>query len=334
MSEELLPQPPVELFDLAFGYQKSKTLFALVELKIPTLLAEGGLRLDEIAARCGLARLAADRFLNACVALKLLARDGDHYSNTQLSQTFLVEDGRAYLGEQFLNYDRTSYPNWANLTARLREWRPGETDDETPQTEDQGAEAMATQHNLALLVGNALARAYDFSRHRKMLDLGGGTGAMSIGVCKVYERLHSIVFDLPRIVRVARRFIEDAELKARIETAAGNFKEDELPEGFDLALLANLLSVAREETNRNLLKRIYERLPAGGAILLSGWILDDARTSPLIPVLFCLEDIAWQAPDVERSFATYERWLADAGFQRIERATYCPPTSLIIGRKE
>ena len=50
-------------------------------------------------------------------------------------------------------------------------------------------------------------------------------------------------------------------------------------------------------------------------------------------MLFCLEDINWEAPDVERSAATYEVWLADAGFSEIERRVYCPPTSMIVGRK-
>ena len=101
----------------------------------------------------------------------------------------------------------------------------------------------------------------------------------------------------------------------RVET--GNFKEDALPAGFDVALLANLLSVSSEETNRALLARIHAALPPGGAVLLSGWILDDARTSPLVPVLFCLEDINWLAPDVERSAATYTRWLEEAGFKNL-----------------
>lgn len=55
--------------------------------------------------------------------------------------------------------------------------------------------------------------------------------------------------------------------------------------------------------------------------------------SPLIPVLFCLEDINRGAPDVERSASTYQRWLGEAGFVEIKHEVYCPPTSMIVGRK-
>ena len=79
--------------------------------------------------------------------------------------------------------------------------------------------------------------------------------------------------------------------------------------------------------------KLHEKLPAGGAITLGGWILDDGRTGPPIPVLFCLEDINRKAPDVERRGATYDGGLMKAGFVEIRREMYYPPTSVIVGRK-
>ena len=333
MTQQSLPQPPSELFELATGYQKSKTLFALVELGVPTLLAEKTVSLDEVAKQLHMHPRATDRLLNAGVALRLLERTAEGVRNTALTEQFLIKGKPTYLGDQFLNYNQNSYPAWADLTHKLQTWQPGETDADTPQEEDQGAESMRAQHNLAVMVGHALGQSYDFSQHRVMLDLGGGTAAMSLGICAVHPELRSIVFDLPAVAEVAREFASQSTARSRIEIRTGNFKEDALPHGYDVALLANLLSVASEETNRKLLKEIYNQLPQGGAVILSGWILDDTRTSPLIPVLFCLEDINWQVPDVERSASTYQSWLEEAGFVEIERRMYCPPTSMIIGRK-
>jgi SAM-dependent methyltransferase len=334
MKKESLPRPPIALLDLATGYQRAKTLFALVEFAVPTLLAKGSLTLEEIARALRIHQVAADRFLNACVALGLLERNANRFRNTQLAENFLVKGKRTYLGDQLLNYDRTSYPLWIELVRKLRSWEPGVTDDETPQPEDQGATSMRAQHNLALLIGHALSSIYDFSRHRKMLDLGGGTGAMSLAICEMHDELRAIIFELPEIAEVARQFIRESDCAARIEIQTGNFKEDDLPTGFDVALLANLLSVASAETNQKLFREIYRKLPAEGAIILSGWILDDARTSPLIPVLFCLEDISWRAPDVERSVSTYCAWLTAAGFVNLEHRDVATPTSIIIGRKK
>lgn len=332
--KEKLPPPPLELLELATGYQRSKTLFAAVDFALPTLLARRSLPLDEIAETLGVHLLAADRFLNACVSLGLVERVDGHYRNTAVAETYLVRGKPAYLGDLFARYDRTSYFVWTDLANRLRHWEPGVTDDDVPTDADQGEASMRAQHNLARLVGHAMAESYDFSRHTSLLDLGGGSAAMSISICGVHESLSAVVFDLPAVVPAAEEYIDEAGLGDRIRVETGNFKEDPLPEGFDVALLANLLSVSSEETNRELLARIHDALPPGGAVILSGWILDEGRTGPLIPVLFCLEDINWQAPDVERSAPTYTRWLAEAGFVEVEQLTYAPPSSMIVGRKK
>jgi hypothetical protein len=333
MDNPTLPRPPLELLELANAYQRSKTLFALIEFELPTLLASGSLRLAEIARALDMQELAAESFLNACVALGLLERDGDEYRNSALAEQFLVQGRPSFLGDQFRSYDRTSYPLWGNLVENLRRWRAGMNDDALPPEDDQGEAGMRDRHNLSLMVGHALAQAFDFSRFSRMLDVGGGTGAMSLSICALHSKLRSLVFDLPPVARLAREYTAASELSERIEVTAGNFKLDELPPDFDVALLANLLSVASEATNRRLFKRIYERLPVGGAIILSGYVLDDDRTSPLIPVLFCLQDINWQAPDIERDARTYRGWLEDAGFVEIEHQRYCPPTSMLVGRK-
>jgi predicted O-methyltransferase YrrM len=333
MNKRGMSKPPSELLDLATAYQRSRVLFALVELGVPTMLAGAAQSSEEIARRLQIHPRAADRLLHAGVALGLLEKEDERFRNAPLADEFLIKGNQVYLGEQILLYDRASYPLWSELVPKLREWQPDETEDEMPREEGQSADSLSAMRNLALLTGRALGLAYDFSRHQRMLDLGGGTGAMSIGICERHPQLHAIVFDLPQIIDVARDFIRESDLSERIETHTGNFKEDDLPTGFDVALLANLLSVASEETNRELLLKLHEQLPDGGAVILSGWILDDSRTGPLIPVLFCLEDINWGAPDVERTAATYERWLTEAGFVEIRREMYYPPTSMIVGRK-
>jgi 3-hydroxy-5-methyl-1-naphthoate 3-O-methyltransferase len=333
MERPRLPRPPAELLDLATGYQRSKTLFALVDLGLPTLLARRSLPLDEIARSLEIHPLAADRFLNACVALGLLERVDDQYRNTAVAERFLVAGKNSYLGDLFARYDRTSYFVWTDLAVRLRHWRPGETDESLPQEADQGQASMRAQHNLARMVGQALAESFDFSRHRTLLDVGGGSGAMALGVCAGHEHMRAVVFDLPAVTPLAREYVREAGLEERVRVEDGDFKSDPLPDGFDVALLANLLSVSSEETNRRLLARVYERLPDGGAVVVSGWVLDEGRVSPIVPVLFCLEDVIWQAPDVERAAPTYERWLSEAGFVDVETSAYCAPWTMIVGRK-
>lgn len=324
---------PSELLEVAVGYQKSQTLFTFVELGIPQILKGEKTGAKEIARKMKIHPLAAERFLNACVAVGLLEKEGELYWNTKFSEKFLIKGDENYLGGQMRRYQKRSYPQWENLTEHLQKWEYGEQCDDTPETEDQGADAMAEQHNLALIHGRKLAEHFDFSNYKKLLDLGGGTGAMSIALCEKFPNLTATVFDLPENIEKAKEFVLKSDAGNRIELIGGDLTKDGLPENFDVALLANLLAAFDAETNKKLFKNIYEKLPENGACLVSGWVLDADKLAPEISILFCLEDICWNAPDVERNFSIYENWLKEAGFKNIEAIMYFEPTKLISAFK-
>jgi 2-polyprenyl-3-methyl-5-hydroxy-6-metoxy-1,4-benzoquinol methylase len=323
---------PTTLVALATGYQRSRVLFTVIELKVPTLLAEGPKPPEDIARELGADPLATERFLDACVALGLLVQDGDAYGNAPDSQRYLVCGSPTYLGDLFARHDRASCSNvWTQFPDRLCSWRPGSTMVST-EAIPVGVERDG-QHQLSLLAGEALGCALDLSTHRQLLDLGGGTGAMSIALCRRYPALRAIVLDLPAVVEVARGYVRESGLSDRIEVRAGDLVAGPLPGGCDIVLLANVLSMLSAETSTAVLDRICERLPPAGTIVLSGAMLDDEETRPLAALLLCLEDIALGAPDVERSGASYSDWLQRAGFERIERQMYFDSMCAVVGHK-
>lgn len=326
-------ESPDKLLELAVGYQKSQVLFTLVELEIPKILDKENLTAEGLAEKLEIHPLAMERFLNASVAVGLLEREKGIYRNSALTDYFLAKGNEFYLGGQIKRYKNRSYRLWADLSEKLKSWKYGESNSDAPEDEDQGAESMAEQHNLALLHGRALGENFDFSKYKNLLDLGGGTGAMAIGLCETFPNLDATVFDLPENVKKADEFISESNLQSRVKTIGGDVIKDELPKDFDAVLLANLLSVFDAETNKKLFSRIYKNLPENGVCILSGWILDKNRLSPDISVLFCLEDICWNSSDVERSYEVYESWLKDAGFREIKFKTYLEPTRMICAYK-
>ncbi|HXG84402.1 MAG TPA: methyltransferase [Pyrinomonadaceae bacterium] len=333
MNNQIKIESPNDLLELAIGFQRSQVLFSFVELEISKILHEKNLTAKELSRKLLIDEIAMERFLNASVILGLLETENEHYKNAALAEYFLVKGNEFYLGGQISRYQNRSYPLWAKLTEKLKAWKHGESENETPDEEDQGADSMAEQHNLALLHGYALAKAFDFSKYNRVLDLGGGTGAMSIGLCESYENLSATVFDLPENVEKADEFISESNLQTKIKTVGGDITKDDLPKDFDVALLANLVSVFDAETNKKLLYDIYKNLPENGICIISGWILDENRLAPEISALFCLEDICWQSPDVEKNFGVYKSWLEAAGFRHVEYKTYLEPTRLICAYK-
>ena len=322
-----------KLLELMTAYQKSQVLFTFVELKIADLLAENALSAADVADQLKIDKLATERFLNAATMLGLLEKKDSRFSNSETARSFLLENDEFYLGGQINRHRKRSSKVWSKLTKNLKDWNYGDDEKENPDATDQGADAMTEQHNLALLHGFALAERFDFSNYKNLLDLGGGTGASSIAICRSFPHLNSTVYELPENAEIAGKFIAENDLSERVAAISGDFKKDKLPKDFDAVLLANFMSVADASANKKLLKKIYKQLPVGGVCILSGWIIDDSKLAPPISVLFCLEDVCWNAPDVERSESVYAEWLAEAGFTNTKCETYLEPTKMLYGFK-
>jgi len=327
------PRAVAGLLELATAFERSQTLQALIAFAVPNLLSERSRTGSDLAQAMGLHAAAADRLLAAGVALGLIAQNGRRFANTPIAERFLVRGRSAYLGDALLHHARSPAQRWARLPARLRAWRPRPGRRAPHRAAAHVVADLEAQHPLACFAGDALAHAHDFSRHRRLLDLGGGSGAMAIALCRRYPRLRATVLDLPPVARLARRHVRQSRLASRIAVRAADLFADPLPERFDLALLANVLSIASESAERALLVRLHERLAPGGTLVISGWILDDDRRSPLLAVLFCLDDVASGAFDTERAAGTYARWLRAAGFASVKRLRFAPPWSALIARK-
>ena len=87
-------------------------------------------------------------------------------------------------------------------------------------------EAMAT---FAPMTAAAIAASYDFSPFRTLVDVGGGNGALLIGILKANPHLHGIVFDLPHAAEKARAKIAEAGLQSRCEAIGGDFFKEVPP---------------------------------------------------------------------------------------------------------
>ena len=80
--------------------------------------------------------------------------------------------------------------------------------------------AMAT---FAPQTAAAVAAAYDFSVFRKVVDVGGGNGALLIGILKANPGLAGIVFDQPHVTERAKEQIKGAGMSDRCAVIGGSF---------------------------------------------------------------------------------------------------------------
>jgi hypothetical protein len=120
----------------------------------------------------------------------------------------------------------------------------------------------------AILAGPAaaLAKKFDFSPHTRLLDIGGGTGSWSIAIAQRHQHLTGAVLELTTAVELARSRVAAAGLAQRIAVLTGDAMTGELPAGYDLFLLANLIHYWSAEQNQDLLQRV-RRADQPGATL-------------------------------------------------------------------
>ena len=326
---------PAGLIELAAGHQRARVLTSLIELGIPTLLGEEPRSRETVAASLGAEPLAVGLLLEAAARLGVLVRTEGGFANSPAAARFLRRESPDYLGDLLLRHDRMARsPAWTGFPRRLLEWRAGTSAPVAPEAAPTLAERDG-QHRVALLAGEALGESFDFSTFRLLLDLGGGTGAMSIALCRLHSGLSAIVVERPEIAAATHGYVDGAGLRERIGVRAEDFlNAAPWPEGADLVLLANVLSMLPAERTRELFGRIHRYLPRDGAVVLSGLMPSPGGAGgPLEPLLLGLEDIALGVPDIERPAEQYMQWLAAAGFRQVRHAAYYPPASMVVGRK-
>src|SRR5205814_382720 len=101
-------------------------------------------------------------------------------------------------------------------------------------------------------------------------------------------------------------------VSARVEVIAGDFFENELPEAA-LFALGRILHDWSEDKILRLLRKIHDRLPAGGALLIAEKLLDDDKLGPRWAQLQSLNMLCC-TEGKERTLSEYEQLLRSAGF--------------------
>jgi hypothetical protein len=321
---EITPEP---IFQLATGFMAAKHLFIANEIGLFTALADGPAPLDRLAALTGIARPRVRILADALVTVGLIERQGDHYQNGPVAAAFLSGKGPADLRPFLRFWNHISYPLWTKLEDTVR----------TGQGQ-QGMTLPAAQERIylegveALMAGPAaaLATAYDFRRHRRVLDLGGGIGAWLGALLRHYPTLEGTLFDLPDAAALARQRFAGDPNGPRAQVVAGDFFTDPLPSGHDAVLIANVLHIYSPAHNLELLRRTRAQVPDGARLLLADWWTDATHTQPPMAALIAGEFLVFSGEGDVYSEEEARGWLHESGWRAVERTPLAGPLSLLV----
>jgi ubiquinone/menaquinone biosynthesis C-methylase UbiE len=315
------------IFRLASGFMAAKHLFAASELGLFEALADSPTTIDGLAARTGLTRRAARISADAMVALGLLERERDTYRNGPAAAAFLSRSGPADVRPLLRMWDKVSFPAWCGLAEALARGPAREAfelDSEQQEIMSAGIEA----HNFG--PATALASMFDFSKHRRLLDVGGGTGSWSIAIAEEHPQLEAAVLDLPAVAEVASTRIAKAGLESRISVVSGDAMAERLPSGYDVFLLANLIHYWSPEQNRELLRRVREVAGAGSRLLVVDFWTNATHTEPLAAALMAGEFAVHLRNGDVYSVDEIRGWFVETGWGFVEHAPLLGPQSVVV----
>jgi acetylserotonin N-methyltransferase len=242
----------------------------------------------------------------------------------------------------YINYsDRVLWTLWGHLPDAIREgtnrWKQG-FGLEGPlfanffKTDEDKREFLMGMHGFGQLSSPEVARAFDLSGYRHLVDLGGATGHLAVAACQQFPNLRATVFDLPAAVPLAQEMIAQTPVANRITVVPGDFFTDPVPQA-DLFAVGRVLHDWSEDKIHRLLKVIFQALPTGGALLVAEKILDEDRSGPRWTHLQSLNMLIC-AEGKERTLSEYRALLRQAGFSRIEGRRTNSPLDAILARKE
>lgn len=341
MSTQPQPTPTaIPLMQIIAGFWASKTLAAAVELDLFTKLSGRGVDVEELTDLLGLHSRPAEMILSGCASLGLLEKRDERFYNSPLSEEFLVRGKPYYFGGVVTMLDRRLYLPWNRLTEALKTNRAQTWGDEQGLFEaiskDPAEQRIFTEamHSFSTQSGKAVAEAFDFSPYKQLLDVGGGSGAYCIEAARRYTHLRAVVFDIPAALEIAREKIAEAGLSDRVTTYPGDFFNDELPKGSDVILLSMILHDWTPEKNRTILRKCFDALPQGGALIVSELMMDDDKTGPVPAALMSLNMLI-ETEGLNYTWSEYTGWMEEAGFREIKRIPVESPgaNGLLIGQK-
>jgi len=279
------------LFDLVAGFVYSQVLLACVRLGLFDMLAEGPQTVPELATRLALPLSSVQRLLTAAVSLRLVEPRGsgrfalgvlgaplvgnaaiaamvEHHGHLYADLSDPVALLRGAAGASELSH------YWAYDAASL----PGVPEADVSERVSRYSALMSASQPL---VADEILDAYALSRHRCLLDVGGGEGEFLAAAAARAPHLRLMLFDLPGVAARARSRLEARGLAARATVIGGDFLHDPLPTGADVAALVRVVHDHDDPQALAILKAVRHALPPGGVLLLAEPMAETPGAEPM-----------------------------------------------------
>jgi hypothetical protein len=336
-------QPPVSpehILQTGLAFWASKTLLSAVEMELFTEIARRPGTLEDLTGRLGLHRRASRDFLDTLVALGFLQRVDGVYHNTPDTDLFLDKRKPSYIGGMLEMAEHRLYPFWGHLTEALRTGQPQNEIKTGGQPMFVGlyADPARLRGFLQAMTGIsrganlAIAAKFPWASYKSYVDVGTAQGDLAVQVALAHPHLRGTGFDLPEVAPIFEEYVSQNGLSDRVRFAPGDFFREPLPHA-DVVMMGHILHDWSADEKRMLIRKAFDALPAGGALIAYDSIIDDERRSNAFGLLMSLNMLIETEAGFDYTGGDCIGWMKDAGFREARVEHLVGPDSMVIGIK-
>ena len=318
------------VLELAAACRKSRVLLTAVEVGIFDAVGSLTKTSPEIADELGLNPRAVDRLMNALCSLGMLEKRDNLFSNTQVSRDVLCRDGSAYFSG--MGHAIFLWNSWSRLTDVVRNGGGG-MQDGAGRDEEWNRSFIAAMEAFGRMRAPQVVDMLDLSGSKRVLDVGGGSGAYAVEIAGRKSDISVVVFDLPDVTPLTKEYLSKSEFSGRVTTVDGDYIRDELPGGFDLVLLSNIIHSLGPDGIEELFRKSFRAILPGGQLVIQEFLVDEDRSGPLTSTLFALNMLVNTGEGDTYTESEVRSMLESAGFAGVLRRDTPVDTSLITALK-
>jgi SAM-dependent methyltransferase len=303
---------PEEILKMAHGFMESKILHAAAQLDIFTIVSQTPLTAQEVADRIGGDLKAIATLMDAVAAMRLLDKTGNKY---HCDSSLLVAGAPGSVLPMVLHMSHL-WDRWSNLVDIAKGIRTPKEEFNFSHNAEELRAFIGAMHSIGAPLAQQIVASINPGSARSLLDVGGGSGTYTIAFLRAVPGLRAALFDLPGVIAMAWERFRSEGLLDRVTLFPGNYFKDDLPQGFDTALLSAIIHSNSLEENLQLYKKICRSLNPGGRLLIRDHVMSPDRTHPREGAAFAINMLVGTSGSCY-TFEEIENGLKAAGFSRI-----------------
>ena len=321
---------PIQLRDTIYAFQSSRVVLTAYELDIFTHIEKEGSTSAAIALILKTNPHATDRLMNALCAIGLLQKKESLFYTTTFSDYYLSKRSSGYM-KGFM-HTINMWGTWTTLTDVVKTGKSQQRKLRNERGENWAESFIGAMHERASKQAEEIIKKIDLKDIHSMIDIGGGSGVYAMQFVKKDILNKATVFDLPEIIPITKKYIDNEGLSQQFDFIGGDYSKDDWGMRYDMTFLSAIIHINSFDENQKLVQKCYDSLNKNGLIVIHDHVMNETRTEPFAGALFALNMLVGTENGDTYTESEIRNWLSHSGFSEIIRVETFN-NAMIIGRK-